>query len=124
MSNAAKKMILIIGALSLLLAAGGAIYYRSLVGAAQFALGVALSAALNMAKVYLLERTVRKSVDIGDPDAGKRYAQLQYLSRYMLTGLVLAVAALAPFVDLWGAIIGIFVWQAAIVAMRLMKIDQ
>jgi hypothetical protein len=116
-SFAAKRMVFVVGALSLLLMAGGALYFRSLGRALPFALGVLMSTALNLSRIYLLERTARKAAEIDASDAGKRYAQLQYLSRYMLTGAVLAAAALIPFVDLWGAIGGVLALQVAVIFM-------
>ena len=118
----AKKMILVICVAALIVMLGGAIYYRSL-EALNFVLGVFLTSALNVFKVYLLERNVQKILYMTDPGASKGYFSVQYLIRYVLTGAVLVAAALIPFINLWGALIGAFTLQAATIAIRFMKVD-
>ena len=123
LSLPAKKMILVICVSALLIMLGGAIYYRSL-EALNFALGAFLTSALNIFKVFLLERNVQKILYMTDPQASKNYFSIQYFIRYILTGVVLVAAALIPFINLWGAIIGAFTLQAATIAIRLMKVDK
>ena len=123
LSLPAKKMILVICVSALLVMLGGAIFYRSL-EAFPFALGAFLTSALNVFKVFLLERNVQKILDMTDASASKGFISVQYLIRYILTGIVLVAAALVPFINLWGAIIGVFTMQAATIAIRFMKIDE
>jgi len=108
---------------SLIFIAGGALYYRSF-SALPFALGVVLAAALNVVKVVLLERTAQKAIEFDEGPAGKNYVRFQFLLRYLLTGLILIIAALAPFIDLWGAIAGVFTLQIAAVSIRFTKSPQ
>jgi len=107
----------------LVIIAGGAVFYRSL-EALNFALGVLLSSALNVLKVYLLERTVSKTLDMTDPVMGKNYIRFQYLLRFFLAAAVLVAAALIPFISLWGAIIGIFTLQISVMIVRSMKLSE
>ena len=123
LSLAARKMILVLCVSALVIIAGGAIYYRSLEALA-FALGVALSTALNFFKVSMLERNVKKILIMDDAGAGTNYIRLQYLMRYALTAVVLVAAALIPFINIWGAILGVLMMQVAVIAIRFMKIDE
>ena len=122
LSLAAKKMIMVIGASALLIMIGGAIYYRSLEALA-FALGALLTSGFNVVKVCMLERNVQKILDMTDAGESKNFIRGQSLIRYVLTGAVLVVAAITPFINLWGAIIGVFTMQISAFALRFLKID-
>ncbi|MCL2704473.1 MAG: hypothetical protein FWE91_12860 [Defluviitaleaceae bacterium] len=115
-------MILIIIVSSLLIMAAGAVFYRSM-AALPFAYGVLMAMALNIGKVFMLENTVQKAHGL-DPEEAKRVAnivRLQILGRFALTAAVLVVAGLAPFIDVLGAVFGIFTWQIAAYSMRFSK---
>ena len=129
LSLPSKKMILVIGISALVIIAGGAAIYRS-IEAIYFALGTILTSALNVLKVIMLERTVKKVVNIEEPETGKNYVRLQYLLRYFLTGIVLLAVGLVtayvepPFINIWGAIAGIFTLQISVIIVRSMKLDE
>jgi len=129
LSPQSKKMIFVICMAALAIMVFGALIYRSL-EAIYFAIGVMLTSALNILKVLLLERTVKKAVDMEDPDVGKNYVRLQYLLRYFLTGLVLLAVGLVstyvepPFINIWGAVTGIFTLQISVIIVRSMKLEQ
>ena len=95
-----------------------------------FAIGVILSSALNVGKVAMLERAVQKTLDMENPTAGGNFIRVQYLLRYFLTGLVLVAAGLVtkyvdpPFINIIGAIAGIFTMQIAVVTVRSMKLEE
>jgi len=122
-------MILVIGISTLVIIVAGAAIYRS-VEAIYFAFGAILTSALNVLKVVLLERTVKKAVDIEEPETGKNYVRLQYLLRYFLTGIVLLAVGLVtayanpPFINIWGAIAGIFTLQISVIVVRSMKFEE
>ena len=124
MSALSKKMIFTIGVASLVLIGAGGLFYRSY-PAVPFAAGVLMTCALNAVKVIMLERAVVKAAEIGDISTGKSYIRGQYFLRFLLTGFVLAIAALAPddIVSVWGAIAGIFTFQIAAFALKFMKLD-
>jgi hypothetical protein len=82
------------------------------INAFYFALGVLLTTAVNIAKVALLDRAVRRALKM-EEQAGANYVRVQYLLRFLLTALVLVIAAVVPFIDLWGAAAGIFTLQVA-----------
>ena len=129
LSLLSKKMILFIGIAALFIIAGGAAIYRSL-DALYFAFGVILTSSLNIFKVFLLERAVKKTTSLEIPDAGKNYIRIQYLLRYLLTGIVLLAAGLIstyvdpPFINVWGAAAGIFTMQISLIIVRSMKLNE
>jgi len=106
----------------------GIFIFRS-IEALYFAAGVALTSSLNVGKLYLLERTVKKTLEMEDPNFGKNYVRLQYLMRYFLTGAVLLGAAMItlyvdpPFINLWGALAGVFTMQIAVIIARHSKLE-
>ena len=114
---------------AMVIIAGGAAFYRSL-EAVYFAFGVLLTSALNVLKVILLERTVKNIANMDEPETGKNYVRLQYLLRYFLTGLVLLIAGLVsvyvdpPFINIWGAVAGVFTLQIAVISVRTMKLEE
>jgi hypothetical protein len=123
LSPPSKRMIMVICIAALVIMAGGAVFYRSL-EALPFALGVFLTSALNVGKIFLLERTAKKAMDMDDPNTGKNFVRLQFLLRYFLTAAILLVAGLTPFVSVWGALIGIFTLQIAVISIRHTKYDE
>jgi len=112
LSDIAKRMLLVVGALWLLLVAASAIYYRSM-DFLPFALGALLGVALNVVKILMLDRAVKNAVRMDEVRAGG-YIRLQHFLRLMLTGLVFVLAALVPFISLWGAAAGVLTLQVAL----------
>jgi len=88
-----------------------------------FALGVVLTSVLNILKIFMLERTAKKIVEMTDPNAGKNYLRLQYLFRFFLTGAILLAAAVTPFINMLGAIAGVFTLQIAAFSLKFIKLD-
>ena len=128
LSRTGKKLTLFVVLSALAIIVAGVVIYRS-IDALYFAFGVLLTSALNIGKIFLLERTVRRTLDLDDPDAGKNYIRLQYLLRYFLTGAILLAAGLIsvyvepPFINVWGAVIGIFTLQISVIIVRSLKIE-
>jgi len=91
--NASKLMKRMVVVAALIIIIIGIVFYRSL-AALPFALGVLATSGLNMFKVRMLERTVQKVVSMDDQEAGKNVVRLQYLLRYLLTGIVLVAIGL------------------------------
>lgn len=71
-----------------------------------FAKGLLFGGLFSILKVKLMESTMKKAVK-KDPVKAQSYASLHYFMRYLLTGLVLVVAALEPSIGIFGTIIGI-----------------
>jgi len=91
--RASKLMIRMVIISALIIIVIGIIYYRSL-AALPFALGVMVTAGLNIIKLRMLERTVQKVVYMEDQEAGKNLVRFQYLIRYFITGVVLVAVGL------------------------------
>ena len=117
-------MIQAIGAAALVFIAAGAVYYRSY-AAIPFAAGVILTSAMNTLKVVMLERAVGKATGMGDVDAGKGYIKGQYFLRYIFTAMILVIAAVVPdtVISIWGAAAGVFTFQIAAIAIKVLKLD-
>ena len=128
LSDVARKMVWAIGLFSLVFIGAGIIYYRSF-PAFPFAIGIFLTAALNVIKVFMLERAIRHTVSFEGSDAGKNYAKFQYFLRFLLTGAGLAAAALISRIDMWGAILwgaaaGLLTFQMAAFSMKFMRFNE
>ena len=116
LSGIAKRMILILSVILLLLIAASLVYYRSL-AFLPFALGALLGTAANIAKVFLIENAVNKTVGMA-AEKGGNYIRLQNFLRFLLTGTVLVAAAFIPFVSLYGAAAGILGYQVAALFLK------
>jgi len=81
----------VVSALAIILI--GAVFYRSLT-VIPFALGVLVTSGLNIIKLRMLERTVRKVINMDDQETGKNVVRLQYLFRYFITAIVLVAVGL------------------------------
>jgi len=134
LSVAGQKMVFVICIAALIIAAVGAVVYIFVdslptLDAIPFALGVVLTSALNILKIVMLERTIRITLDMEDPDRGKNYIRIQYLLRYILSGAVLLAAGLVSYYTPYtsiaiGAIIGIFTMQISVIVVRHMKLEE
>ena len=115
----ASKVIQVIVVLSILIAVGGAVYFRTAEGALPFAAGVAMAMAVNITKVLLLKRANTYSLS-KDPQSGRLHLQYTYFLRLILTAAVLLAAALIPdnIVNLFGAVFGIFTLHLSFYSMR------
>jgi len=115
-SNTVQKMIIVMLVTALIMIITGAIvsvFYPVIPSLLFFALGVLLTTCLNIVKVVWLEKSVQKAATMEDPATAGNYIRLQYLLRFLFTGLVLIFAVLVPVIDLWGALVGIFTFHVA-----------
>jgi len=119
LSNMAKRMMLIVIISLFALIAGSVIYYRS-TAFLPFAYGAFLGTALNAAKIIMLDRTVKRVVAMEALQAGN-YARVQHLLKFLLTGLVLVVAAVVPFINIWGTASGVLSYQIAVYSLKYFK---
>ena len=77
------------------------------------ALGAVLGAALSVAKVIMIDRTVKKVATM-EAGAVGNFVRIQHFLRFVLTAAVLVVAAVVPFINLYSAAAGILSFQAAV----------
>ena len=61
----------------------------------------------------MLDRAVGKAVQMQQGKVSN-YIRLQHFARFLLTGAVFALAALVPFLNIWGAAAGILTLQFAV----------
>lgn len=110
-----RRMILVMLAAGLLMIVGGfiAAAHFPVIVPLPFAAGVLLTTALNVVKALWLQHVVQKIVTMEDEAAAGNYLRAQYFLRFILTGAVLAAAALLPesIISLWGAVAGIFTFH-------------
>jgi predicted outer membrane lipoprotein len=124
LSGTVKKMSFIMAGAAVLMIIGGAAYHRSIEAALPFALGVVLTTAFNVVRIVWLEVAINKAVAM-DEKSGANYIRVQYLLRFTALGLVLLVAVYVPFLDIFGAIFGIFTFHIAAFALgRITKEDE
>lgn len=71
-----------------------------------FTIGIAFGLIFSLLKLMLMKNSIKKSLYMNEGKA-QTYANVQYLIRYILTGIVLVVAALEPTISLLGVFIGL-----------------
>lgn len=103
-----KKLMVIMSAAAVVMIAGGAAFHRSMPEILYFALGVILATGLNMVKLKMLERTAERLVSSDNDAVGKSFVGMQYLLRLVLTIGMFLAAVFVPFIDLFGAVFGVF----------------
>ncbi len=69
-------------------------------------LGIALGLIIAILKLKLMEKALNVAVTLPEGKA-KAYTQRQYMLRYLVTGLVLFVAAIMPHIHLVGVFMGL-----------------
>ena len=110
-----KKMILIMLATGIVMVVIGTIAsaHIEILSAVPFAIGIFVSTTLNIIKIIWLERVVSAVAKLEDEKAASNLVRLHYVLRLLFTALVLVGGAFAPFVDLWGLVIGLFTYHPA-----------
>ena len=71
-----------------------------------FTMGIAFGLIFSILKLMLMQNSIKKSVLMPEAKAQK-YANVQYMIRYVLTGAVLLVAALEPTINIIGVFLGL-----------------
>lgn len=71
-----------------------------------FTIGLVFGLVFSILKLMLMKNSIKKSVTMPEAKA-QRYANVQYMIRYLLTGIVLLVAALEPTINLLGVFLGL-----------------
>lgn len=116
-SDVAKRMLITILIIAAICVLGSIIYYRSW-EFLKFLLGAILGTAVSIAKIFLLERSVDKALNMEKQNAGA-YVSLQYFLRLILTGAVLVLGAVVPQINLWGVVSGVFAFPISLYVARI-----
>ncbi len=74
-------------------------------------LGITFGLVFSLLKLKLMENTITKCLTMPEGKAQK-YANVQYMIRYILTGVVLVIAALEPSINLLGVFFGLISMKA------------
>jgi len=113
-SETVRKMIMVMLVAGLIMSIAGFVFsiFNPIIHPLYFTFGVLLTTGLNVLKVVWLERAVQAAVLMEDQTASSNYIRVHYLLRFLLTGLVLVAAVYIPFIDLFGAIFGLFTYHA------------
>jgi hypothetical protein len=124
-SKTAKRLIQCAGLVSLAAFAAGTVLILLFfeINLAFFAFGVLWGYAVTCYRVFSLDRNLNNSVDLTAGKA-KGYAILGFFFRYLLTFGALAAAVFVPFLDIWGAFIGVLSLQPAGYLVRLFIKDE
>jgi len=118
LNTQAKIMLRCIIVIFAALVIGAAIYYRSF-ECLPFVLGAFLGCAASVIKVIMLSKAVDKALTITEPVKAGNYIRLQHLLRLALTAAALIIAALVPFINLWGAVAGILSFSISSYGLKL-----
>ena len=117
-ADISKKIIIIMTAVGIIMIIGGAAFHRAVPEALYFAAGVVLATCLNIVRIKMLEQTARRLTELNDDGSSKASVGFSYIFRFLLTVAVFVAAALLPFIDLFGAVFGIFTLP---VSMHLLR---
>lgn len=71
-----------------------------------FTVGLLFGLIFSILKLLLMQNSIKKAVLMPEAKA-QRYASVQYMVRYALTGVVLFVAAIEPTINIFGVFIGL-----------------
>ena len=113
MSDLAKKMLMLIGGISLVAIIAGFVFFPTLDGGLSFFYGVAVGTVVSVFRVFAIERSVTKALE-KDEARAKVYANGMYLVRMLVVAGILIVAAINhPFINIWGVLAGITSGQAS-----------
>ena len=77
-----------------------------------YTIGLLFGLIFSILKLMLMQNSIKKSLTMPEGKAQK-YANVQYMIRYVLTGIVLLVAALEPTISLLGVFIGLLSMKVA-----------
>ena len=117
MSDTTKNVIKVILVLELLAFGIGAFFTKNIL---YWALGIAVGTVISAARLILLERTLKKSLDM-PPQNAQSYTQLHYSMR--MIGIVAAafIVVKVGFIDIVGFVIGLLPVQPAVYIQGLLS---
>ena len=77
-----------------------------------YTVGIIFGLLFSILKLKLMKDTISKAVNMPQEKA-QRYSNIHYGIRYVLSGIVLAIAAIAPYISVLGVFIGMESMKAA-----------
>ena len=112
-SRTVWKMNLVMLVTGLVIIIGGIIASFSfpLLQIVPFSLGVMLTTIFNCFKAIWIEYTVNRVLSMNNESASSAFIRGQHFLRFLSTGVVLTAAVFLPFIDVLGAVLGIFTFN-------------
>jgi len=116
LANISKKMIVVICVLAIVASIVGvvvSVVFEIEFNVIPFIIGVFLGAAVNVIKVVMIRRVVKRATDVEKP-VSVAYIQVQFFLRFFLVLIVLIAAVIFDnFINIFGVAIGIFTMPIA-----------
>jgi len=112
----AKKLIIAVIIMFFAIIAGGLMFYlhhSDMDGFLRFALGLFLGSSCALMRVVSMDITVRKTVESG------KAGVVAFLLRYVLTVVLVGIAAIFDVFNLWATIAGVLSLQVAAYAVPM-----
>ncbi|WP_058486021.1 ATP synthase subunit I [Defluviitalea phaphyphila] len=81
-----------------------------------FIKGVLFGSIFSILKLRLMELSIKKSLSM-PPHKASKYATGNYMIRYIITGIILLVAALEPSISLIGTFLGLLTMKFSVFLM-------
>lgn len=88
-----------------------------------YGLGVIIGTLTSVVKVIFLEKALDKAVGMKPQDA-ENYTRLQYSARFFLTIVVIVIAAIAPFINMIGVLVGLVLVHPAVYLTNLLRKEE
>jgi len=121
LSETARQMVKALLVLALIVMVVGAVstMFHEFFAPVPFVLGVLWITVVNVIKALWIDRMVETIAEMQDSAQSKGYVLGQFLTRFLLIGVALVVAALVPYRGfLWGAIAGLLTFQPAVYTLH------
>ena len=109
MSDTCKKLSTVIAVLGLIALVVGLFFAGNKI---YWIVGIILGTVASLVKVYMLERTLDKAVDM-DPKNANNYTRANYTMRLVVSVVIVVLACLVEQINVVGVLIGLLLVQPA-----------
>jgi len=116
-----KKIMLWVGILSAVSIVIFLVFFTK--SAKALTIGLAFGASIGMLSFIDLSNTLQRAVHKG-PAKAQTYTVKKYFMRYIITGVVIYVAVVAPYINVIGTVIGMLLIKFAIMITNLFNDKQ
>ena len=109
MSYTCKKLSIVIAVLGLIALVVGLFFASNKI---YWIVGIVLGTVASLGKVYMLERTLDKAVDM-DPKNANNYTRANYTMRLVVSVVIVVLACIVEQINVVGVLIGLLLVQPA-----------
>ena len=109
MSDTCKKLSTVIAVLGLIALVVGLFFAGNKI---YWIVGIVLGTVASLIKVYMLERTLDKAVDM-DPKNANNYTRANYTMRLVVSVVIVVLACLVEQINVVGVLLGLLLVQPA-----------